>query len=78
MRTKPHAFFKVGSRWINFALVTDVEDDGDSLTIFLASDMARLVGGADPTALDVARRITISDPAETKDIRMWLNMSDEN
>lgn len=77
MRQRPFAFFKVGNRWINFALVTDVEDHGESLTVFLASDMARLVGQDDPVALDVARRLTISDPEEIHAIRSWLNLFDE-
>jgi hypothetical protein len=69
---------KVGHRWINFALVTDVEDHGEKLTVYFASDMARLVGQGDPTPLDVARRITVSDPHEIKAIRSWLNLFDEN
>ena len=77
MRVRPFAFLKVGSRWLNFALVTDVEDHGDSLTIYFASDMARMTGGTDPVALDVARRLTVKDPAEVKTIRSWLNVSDE-
>jgi len=78
MRTLPFAFLKVGNRWINFALVTDVEDHGSSLTIFFASDMARMVGQDNPIALDVARRITVSEPTEAKAIRSWLKLSDEN
>jgi hypothetical protein len=78
MRTLPFAFLKVGSRWINFALVTDVEDEGDSLTVFFASDMARMVGGVERTPLDVARRIKITDPDEVKMVRQWLRISDEN
>ena len=77
MRVRPFAFLKVGSRWINFALVTDVLDHGDRLTIFLGSDMARMTGGADPIPLDVARRITVKDPEEVKTIRAWLRLSDE-
>lgn len=77
MRVRPYAFLKVGSRWLNFALVTDVEDHGDSLTVYFASDMARMTGGKDPVPLDVARRLTVSDAQEVKTIRSWLNLSDE-
>jgi hypothetical protein len=78
MRVRPFAFFKTGSRWINFALVTDVEDHGDTLTVFFASDMARMVGRDEPTPLDVARRIEITDPEEVAAVRAWLKLSDEN
>lgn len=78
MRVRPFAFFKVGTRWINFALVTDVEDRGDSLMVYFASDMARMVGREEPTPLDVARRIEITDPEEVAAVRAWLRLSDEN
>ena len=78
MRARPYAFLQVGNRWINFALVTDVEDNGDSLTIFMASEMARMVGKDDPKPIDVARRLVVSDPKQVHDIRLWLKMSDEN
>ncbi len=77
MRVRPFAFLKVGSRWINFALVTDVEDHEDSLTVYFASDMARMTGGDHPVPVDVARRLTVTDPQEVKTIRSWLNISDE-
>ena len=46
MRQRPFAFLRVESRWINMAMVTDVEAHGDELTVFLASDMASYVTGA--------------------------------
>ena len=78
MRARPFAFLKIGHRWINFALVTDVMDHGESLTVYFASDMARMTSGPDPVPLDVARRLNITDPDEVVMVRRWLGMSDEN
>ena len=78
MRVRPYAFLKIGPRWINFALVTDVMDHGDTLTVYFASDMARMTGGPEPVPLDVARRLEIRDPDEVDMVRKWLRMSDEN
>ena len=32
MRQRPYAFLRVGSRWINITMVTDIEDRGNELT----------------------------------------------
>jgi hypothetical protein len=78
MRERPFAFLKIGPRWINFALVTDIMDHGDSVTVYLASDMARMTSGPDPVPLDVARRLTITDPDDVVMVRKWLGLSDES
>ena len=76
MRQRPFAFLKVGDRWINMALVTDIEDHGDSLVVFVASDMARLAGGEKPVPMDVARRFKISEPAQVEKLRLWIRLND--
>lgn len=78
MRARSHAFLPLGVRWINMSLVTDIEDHGEELRLFLTSDMARLAGGTEPTALDVARRISVTDPEEVKILRRWLMINDED
>jgi hypothetical protein len=59
------------------AMVTDIEDAGDHLVIFLASDMARLAGVGDPSPIDVARRVSVKNPEDVKKIRRWLMLNDE-
>ena len=76
MRVRPHAFIRLGNRWVNMALVTDIEDAGDHLIIFLASDMARLAGGDDPAPIDVARRVSVKDAEDVTKIRRWLMLND--
>lgn len=76
MRTRPYAFLKVGKRWINMAMVTDIEDHGDKLVVFVAADMARLAGLDDPEAVDVARRFPITDAEEVDKLRKWLRFND--
>lgn len=49
MRTRPFAFLKVGKRWIDMAMVTDIEDHGDKLVVYVTADMARLASGEDPS-----------------------------
>ena len=78
MRARPHAFLRVGERWINMAMVTDIEDGGDRLVLFLASEMARLAGTADPAPIDVARRLTVKAPEDVKKLRRWLMLNDED
>jgi hypothetical protein len=77
LRMRPYAFLRVGNRWINLSMVTDIEDHGDRLVVFVASDMARLAGGEDPEAIDVARRFAVSDPADVDKLRKWLKLNDE-
>ena len=77
MRERPFAFLRLGDRWVNLTMVTDIVDDGDTLTIFLSSDMARMVGRDDPHAMDVARRYTLTDPDDVKKLRRWLKLNDE-
>ncbi len=78
MRQRPYAFLRVGDRWINMSMVTDVEDHGDELTVFVASDMARLTGRGAPVPIDVARRFTVKDPEEVDKLRRWLKLHDED
>lgn len=78
MRRRPYAFLRVGSRWINMTMVTDIEDNGDHLTVYMTSDMARLAGRGEPAAIDVARRVSVKDPAEVDKIRRWLMLNDED
>ena len=77
MRVLPHAFLRVDNRWINMAMVTDIEDAGDRLIVFMASDMARLAGGPEPAPIDVARRVTVDDPDDVAKVRRWLMLNDE-
>lgn len=44
MRQRPYAFLPIGKRWINMAMVTDIEDHGTELRVFVAADMARMAG----------------------------------
>lgn len=76
-RMRPYAFLRIGSRWINLSMVTDIEDRGDRLVVFVASDMARLAGSDAPEAIDVARRFSITDPDEIEKLRRWLKLNDE-
>ncbi len=76
-RSRPFAFLKLGRHWINLAMVTDIVDDGERLTIYLATDMARLAGKSPATALDVARRVTLTAPADLAKLRKWLKLNDE-
>ncbi len=78
MRQRPYAFLRIGQRWINMTMVTDIEDHGDELRVFVTSDMARLAGGDTPLAIDVARRFSITDPAEIEKMRRWLLLKDED
>lgn len=78
MRVRPYAFLRVGPRWVNMCMVTDIEDHGDELRIFVASDMARLTGRDDPDAIDVARRFTVKDPEAIDRVKRWLMLHDED
>lgn len=78
MRTRPYAFLKVGRRWINMAMVTDIEDHGDKLVVYVTADMARLASLDDPSAIDVARRFAVTDPDEVDKIKKWLLVNDED
>jgi len=78
MREHTHAFLRVGNRWINMTMVTDIEDHGEELRVFVASDMARLAGKGEPQAIDVARRFSITDPDEVLRMRQWLMLNDED
>jgi hypothetical protein len=77
MRDHPYAFLRLGDRWVNLTMITDIVDHGDRLTVFLASEMARMTGGEDPQPVNVARRFTLSDPKEVKKLRTWLKLNDE-
>jgi len=78
MRQRPFAFLRVGSRWINMTMVTDIEDHGEQLTVYVTSDMARLAGSGQPEPIDVARRFSVKDPADVEKVRRWLMLNDED
>jgi hypothetical protein len=78
MRARPYAFLQVGKRWINMSMVTDIEDRGDSLVVYLATDMARLAGGERPEPIDVARRFTLDDAGDIEKVKRWLLLNDED
>ncbi len=78
MRVRPYAFLRIQDRWINMAMVTDIEDHGSELTIFLATDMARLAGRGDPEPIDVARRYSVTDPEAIEKLKRWLLLNDED
>jgi hypothetical protein len=78
MRQRPYAFLKIGDRWINMCMVTDIEDHGDELRVFVASDMARMAGREDPAAIDVARRFSITGAENVEKLRRWLLLNDED
>ncbi len=75
MADHPFAFLRLGSRWINMAMVTDVEDHDDHLIIFLAADQARRV--SDSEALDVARRHVLDDAEDVIKLRNWMRLNDD-
>jgi len=77
-RARPYAFLHVGNRWINMSMVTDIEDHGDELVIFVTSDMARLAGRGEPEAIDVARRFSVTLPDEVEKLKRWLLLNDED
>lgn len=59
-------------------MVTDIEDRGSELRLFMSADMARLTGGADPQPLDVARRFDVSEPEAMARLKQWLMLNDED
>lgn len=77
MRDRPFAFLRLGNRWVNMAMVSDIEDRGDSLEVFLVADMARLAGRRDPTPVDVARQVTLTRPEDVSKLKKWLKLNDE-
>jgi hypothetical protein len=78
VRTRPYAFLHVGKRWINMSMVTDIEDRGDALVVYMATDMARLAGADHPEPIDVARRFSLDDPADIDKVKRWLLLNDED
>lgn len=60
------------------AMVTDIEDHGDKLVVYVTADMARLASLDDPTAIDVARRFSITDAEDVDKIKRWLLLNDED
>ena len=59
-------------------MVTDIEDHGDELRVFMATDMARLAGRDAPETIDVARRFSITEPEDVEKMRRWLLLHDED
>ena len=78
MRERPFAFLKLGDRWVNMSQVTDALDGGDRFTLFFVSDMARLAGKKNPTPVDVARQVQVTDPDEVVRLRKWLTLNDQD
>ena len=78
MRQRPYAFLRISERWINMCMVTDIEDHGDELRVFVSSDMARLAGRDDPSPIDVARRFTIGNAEDIEKLKRWLLLNDED
>ena len=78
MRARPYAFLRIGPRWVNMCMVTDIEDHGDELRIFVSADMARLAGRDTPEAIDVARRFSVKDPEDIDRVKRWLMLNDED
>jgi hypothetical protein len=78
MRQRPYAFLRVGNRWINMTMVTDIEDRGDELTLYMTSEMARLTGRDEPAPIDVARRVTLKTTEDVEKARRWLMLNDED
>ena len=78
LRARPYAFLRVGDRWINMSMVTDIEDRGAELVVFVASDMARLAGRGDPEPIDVARRFSVTAPEDIEKLKRWLLLNDED
>ena len=77
MRERPYAFLRIGSHWINMAMVSDIEDQGETLTVYLVAETARLAGREHPTPVDVARQVTVTRPDEVAKLRKWLKLNDE-
>jgi hypothetical protein len=78
MRQRPYAFLRIGDRWINMTMVTDIEDHGTELKVFVSADMARVAGKDHPQAIDVARRFSITDPEQMDKLKRWLLLNDED
>jgi len=78
MRRRPYAFLRIGPRWVNMCMVTDIEDHGNELRIFVAADMARLAGADNPEAIDVARRFSVTDEEDIAKVKQWLLLNDED
>ena len=78
MRNRPYTFLRIGDRWINMCMVTDIEDHGSELRVFVASDMARLAGRDDPEPIDVARRFVITAQPDVDKLKRWLLLNDED
>lgn len=60
------------------SMVTDIEDHGSELRVFVSADMARLAGRDAPAPIDVARRFSISDPEDIDKLKRWLLLDDED
>ncbi len=71
----PFYFVKVGKRWINMALVTDVRDHGDKMAVYLTAPMLTKAG--DDT-IATGRRIVLTDDDEVAAFRKWILLHDES
>ena len=78
MADRPYAFVRIGDRWINMAMVTDIEDHGEQLVVFMSSDMAQFAGRHESKPIDVARRYIVADAEAVAKLRIWLKLNDED
>jgi len=60
------------------AMVTDIEDHGKELRVFVATDMARMAGRERPEPIDVARQIRVAAAEDVEKRRRWLLLNDED
>ena len=78
MRDRPYAFVRIGDRWINMAMVTDIEDHGEQLVVYMSADLAPFAGRQESKPIDVARRYIVVDPEAVARLRTWLRLNDED
>ena len=76
MAEKPnHTFLKVGPRWVNMSMVTDVFFEEEKATVSFAAPMARKVSSP-PGIVTDTRRLILKDPDEVATIRKWCSRND--
>jgi hypothetical protein len=73
VRDTQFEFVRIGKRWINMSMVTDVRDCGDKIFVFLSAPMLGSVGDQKITG---GRRIVIKDPDEVVELRKWMTLHD--
>ena len=78
MRDRPYAFVRIGDRWINMAMVTDIEDHGEQLVVYMSADLAHFAGRQESKPIDVVRRYVVVDSEAVARLRTWLRLNDED